>query len=156
MRSSTPQSLENLISDDSSLKAIQQRAIALMKIEQEVKKHLPEQLRAACRVANYRNYVLIIEVSSAGWLTRLRYEQEKLLSNLRQSLLPSISSISYVINPELQTVKHIMQNTQLEKERTLSPQSAAILEEIAKNSPARLQTQLLKLAKHAKKSDNKD
>ena len=52
---------------------------------------LPAPLQGKCRAANYRNAILIIEVTNASWMTRLRYEIPSLLSALRKEILPSLS-----------------------------------------------------------------
>ncbi len=106
MRDSYPQSLENILkelegSNKSTLQLIQQRATILLKLNRTVMALLPAPLQGKCRVANYRNAILIIEVTNASWMTRLRYEIPSLLSALRKEILPSLSSIDIKINPSL-------------------------------------------------------
>lgn len=161
MRKSAPQSLDYLFDETSSLRKVQQRALALAKLNQTVKSLLPTPLQSQCRIANYRHHRLIVEVSSASWLTRLRYEQQKLLSTLRTTVLPALSAIDFVINPTLNIDRYILhsgdpQNSSKHKaERQLSHTSAEMLLTLAENSPEKLKQTLLKLAQHANQSDKK-
>ncbi|MCO6523449.1 MAG: DUF721 domain-containing protein [Candidatus Schmidhempelia sp.] len=159
MRKSAPQSLDRLFDEKNSLHKVQQRAVALAKLNQALKSLLPTPLQAQCRAANYRQHRLIVEVSSASWLTRLRYEQEKLLSTLRKTILPALSSIEFVINPTLNTQRHILHSHHTEDtsnhriERQLSRASADMLLSLAENSPEKLKQTLLKLAQHANQTN---
>lgn len=106
MRDSHPQALfdvleESLAKTRSPLLTIQRNAIAINKLNKAVKALLPSELKPMCRVANYRNCILVIEVANASWMTRLNYEKLQLLSALRNSILPSLSSIDIRINPVL-------------------------------------------------------
>lgn len=106
MRESRPQLLDVLFDDaiaaeNGPLHNVQQRATALLKLNRAVKGLLPSQLQPWCRVANYRQSVLVLETANASWLMRLRYEQPALLSALRAQILPSLSSIDIRINPSL-------------------------------------------------------
>ncbi|MCK9780556.1 MULTISPECIES: DUF721 domain-containing protein [Enterobacterales] len=157
MRDSYPQSLEKIFielegSNKSTLQLIQQRATILLKLNRAVMALLPVPLRDKCRVANYRNAILIIEVANASWLTRLRYEIPSLLSALRQEILPSLSSIDIKINPSLgikQEKKSLissLKEQQPTKRRHLSLESAQSLKYLAEKSPKRLRERLERLA----------
>lgn len=154
MRNSTPQSLDILIDDIKNLNTIQNRSIALVKLNQAVHQLLPKQLQTVCRVANYRHNVLIIEVSSASWLTRVRYEQEKLLSTLRAEILPALASIQFSINPALHTNRHIAHSPKENFERKLSSETGDLLVGLAQQCPDSLKAKLIKLASHASKKHN--
>jgi len=102
MRDSRPQSIESffdMAQDQSVLQNVQQRAIALNKLNRAVQGIIPVQLHPWCRVANFRQGILVIETANASWLMRLRYEQSSLLSALRAQILPSLTSIDIRINP---------------------------------------------------------
>lgn len=154
MRNSTPQAINLLIDETKAFNSIQSRSLALVKLNQAVYKLLPMQLQSVCRVANYRHSVLIIEVSSASWLTRVRYEQEKLLSTLRAEILPGLASIQFSINPALHAKRYIAQNPVETFERTISQESGNLLEGLAQQCPDSLKAKLIKLASHAKKPRN--
>lgn len=104
MRDSRPQLLDVLFDDASAgskgpLHNVQQRAVALLKLNRAVKGLLPAPLHPWCRVANFRQGILVLETANASWMMRLRYEQPALLSALRAQILPSLSSIDIRINP---------------------------------------------------------
>lgn len=106
MRDSRPRSIDNLFSDATDtnrmfLARIQQRAIMLLKLNRAIRTLLPAPLRPWCRVANFRQGVIVLETANASWKMRLHYEQTQLLSTLRAQILPSLSSIDIRINPDL-------------------------------------------------------
>ncbi|MEQ4923368.1 DUF721 domain-containing protein [Proteus hauseri] len=157
MRDSYPQSLEKILnelegSNKSTLQLIQQRATILLKLNRAVIALLPTPLQDKCRVANYRNAILIIEVINASWLTRLRYETPALLSALRQEILPSLSSIDIKINPSFRAkeekrplISSIKEQNPKAK-RHLSLESAQSLMYLAEKSPKKLREKLERLA----------
>ncbi|OVZ95963.1 DUF721 domain-containing protein [Yersinia sp. 2105 StPb PI] len=168
MRESRPQLLDVLFDDaiaaeNGPLHNVQQRATALLKLNRAVKGLLPSQLQPWCRVANYRQSVLVLETASASWLMRLRYEQPALLSALRAQILPSLSSIDIRINPSLMAKGHnitqdIAKSTQNSEKspplRHLSLESAKELRGLASRSPEKLRTILERLAALAGESAN--
>lgn len=154
MRNSEPKPLFNLFKAPSLL-TIQERGKALSTLSRLLYGFLPLPLTEQCRVANYRQGILIIEVSSASWLTRLRYEQEKLRSLLRQNGLSGLSSIQFKINPELNRNKcELHCDDSAAYQRQITPQSAEMLLALADNCSPKLKSSLIKLAKHATKIDN--
>lgn len=156
MRDSRPQLLDALFDDDAaaekgSLHNIQQRAIALLKLNRAVKGLLPSQLHPWCRVANFRQGILVLETANASWLMRLRYEQSSLLSALRAQILPSLSSIDIRINPTLMAKGHhqMQDSVKISKNvplRYLSQESAEHLRRVAARSPEKLKRKLERLA----------
>lgn len=150
MRNSEPQSLENLF-NGGTLTNIQERSVVLSRLNHLVYCYLPLHLQHCCRVANYRQSILIIEVSSASWLTRLRYEQGKLLLALRQNGLSGLASIQYKINPVLNQQRYLIKNDDKTTKRTLTPYSASLLLALAENTTPKLKTCLIKLANHVLK-----
>ncbi|MDX7997922.1 DUF721 domain-containing protein [Xenorhabdus sp. Reich] len=164
MRDSRPQSLETLFEDaaivgKSPLQAIQQHAIALLKLNRAVLSLLPAQLHPWCRVANYRKQILVLEAGNASWMTRLRYEIPVLLSALRSEILPSLSSIDIRINPSLMVksdnnaqsfskslIKASDNDNQDLPKRQLTHESAKALMSLAERSPEKLKRKLEQLA----------
>ena len=105
MRDSRPQLLDVLFDDASAgskgtLQNVQQRAVALLKLNRAVKACCPLPCIPGA-VANFRQGILVLETANASWMMRLRYEQPALLSALRAQILPSLSSIDIRINPAL-------------------------------------------------------
>lgn len=163
MRDSQPVSLESLLEsgtkDNNTLKSIQQRAVVLLKLNRAVLALLPAMLKPHCRVANYRKQLLILEVSNAAQMTRLRYELPALRSALRREILPSLSAIDIKINPSLMKSsstglpggdKSSNSDTRgqktAERGRKLSVESASSLKALAQRSPEKLRKKLEKLA----------
>ena len=169
MRDSRPQLLDVLFDDAAAaekgpLHNVQQRAIALLKLNRAVRGLLPAQLHPWCRVANFRQGILVLETANASWLMRLRYEQPNLLSALRAQILPSLSSIDIRINPALMA-KGSAQLPNVEKThdgtspnaplRHLSQESADELRGLAARSPDNLRKALERLASLAGERANK-
>ncbi|RLM28126.1 hypothetical protein BIY29_00240 [Brenneria alni] len=169
MRDSRPQSLESLFDNASGagtgpLRDVQQRAIALLKLNRAVRGLLPAPLHPWCRVANYRQGLLVLETANANWLMRLRYEQPALLSALRAQILPSLASIDIRINPALAAKGHEMvknshintpDKADIKPLRQLSEQSAETLRSLADHSPEKLRKILERLASLAGESTSK-
>lgn len=168
MRDSRPQLLDVLFDDASAedkgpLHNVQQRAVALLKLNRAVKGVLPVQLHPWCRVANFRQGILVLETANASWLMRLRYEQPALLSALRAQILPSLSSIDIRINPALMAKgSSLVQDTAKNRGNTqpnvpmrhLSQESAEELRGLASRSPEKLRKVLERLASLAGESAN--
>ena len=153
MRDNEPKVLNSLLLQEALLSKIQERIVALNQLTKVIDELLPSSLNKQYRVANYRQGVLVLEVSSASWLTRLRYEQSKLLSGIRKQILPSLSSIQYKINPDICSQHSKMINDTSKSvtiTRALSFQSATYLSALAESAPDKLKKQLIKLANHAK------
>ncbi|CAI1025759.1 Zn-ribbon-containing, possibly RNA-binding protein and truncated derivatives [Serratia quinivorans] len=168
MRDSRPQLLDSLFDDANTedkgpLHNVQQRAVALLKLNRAVKGVLPVQLHPWCRVANFRQGILVLETANASWMMRLRYEQPALLSALRAQILPSLSSIDIRINPALmakgsnlvQNAAKTAGNTQEKVPmRHLSQESAEELRGLASRSPEKLRKILERLASLAGEGAN--
>ncbi len=163
MRDSRPQSIEiffDQAQQQSVLQQVQQRAIALNQLNRAVQGIIPAQLHPWCRVANFRQGILVIETANASWLMRLRYEQSSLLSALRSQILPSLTAIDIRINPSLaakgqkSVQESSTQPTTVEKPllRQLSADSAEILRGVAERSPKKLKETLERLAARAGES----
>ncbi|MGV3345376.1 DUF721 domain-containing protein [Enterobacteriaceae bacterium LUAb1] len=154
MRNSRPQSLEYLfdeIQDKSVLYQIQQRAIILFRLNRAVQGILPAALHPWVRVANYRQGILVLEIASASWMMRLRYEQSSLLSALRAQILPSLTAIDIRINPVLaaKNAPVLQKDTLQPGKRQLSINSAESLRDVAKRSPEKLRKTIERLASRA-------
>ncbi len=66
------------------LASLIQRAQNLVLLNNNLKKFLPAELVPHCKAVHYENGSLILSVSSAAFLTPLRYSQTALLQSLRQ------------------------------------------------------------------------
>lgn len=161
MRDSRPQLFDDFFEDTSMLRNVQQHAVALLKLNQAVTALLPRQLQSQCRVGNYRKGVLVIETTNANWLMALRYEKEKLLSTLRQDILPSLITINFKINPALSCkIEQEKMNTAVKQEpnpRKISEATAEHLSTLADKyaEGSSLGEKLKRLASLAGESANK-
>ncbi|VFP78754.1 Dna[CI] antecedent, DciA family protein [Candidatus Erwinia haradaeae] len=134
---------------------IQQRVIEINKLTISLQAVLPEHLKPWCRVANFRNGILVIEIANANILMSLRYEESNIFLRLREEVLPLLSAIKIRINPSIvssyhqRTMKH-SSYCDLEKQkiklRYLSKESANILRSVAQQSPDKLKKTLERLA----------
>lgn len=170
MRDSRPQSLDSLFDNATQhkmLENLQQRAIALIKINRTVQALLPSSIQPWCRVANFRQGLLVLEAASASWMMRLKYERPNLLSALRAEILPSLTSIDIRINPSLMTngekkvqeannfaKNDVLTRQTLPTKRVLSQKAAEQLKWLANRSPEKLKEKLKRLAKLAGESTN--
>lgn len=159
MRDSHPQALfdvleESITKTSNPLRTIQRNAMAINKLNQAVKALLPSEIKPMCRVANYRNSILVIEVANASWMTRLNYEKLNILSALRGSILPSLSSIDIRINPVIMRKKpensslnnQTSKFNQIPNKRKISTETATHLLRLAENSSKGLRERLERLA----------
>lgn len=97
---------------------------------------------------------MVIEVANASWMTRLNYEKSNLLSALRTTILPSLSSIDIRINPDLMRkpkqnsslTNRTVTSVQKTNERQISAQTAQALLKLAENSPKGLRERFERLA----------
>lgn len=106
-----------------------------------------------CRVANYRDSILIIEAASTTLATRLNYLKMDILSEFRKAGLVECSQVKIITNPEVQQrlgIREIGSNKNYAiSKKKMSKETAEQLNELAKNAPKGLQEKLLKLASHA-------
>ncbi|PSW04614.1 DUF721 domain-containing protein [Photobacterium lipolyticum] len=153
MRDHRPQTTASLL-DDSSLSNIQQRAIALSKLNDAVRQHL--NCAQHCRVSNYRQGILIIETSSAAWSMRLNYERNTLISQLRSNLLPKLVNIEIKVNPELAAVQKAKEDKMPDiVQKPISAVAAQHLLATAANAPEKVKAKLERLAKLAEKNSSR-
>lgn len=153
-----PKSLNVLLKESNLylkvLQTIQQRAQKLIKLNKTIISLIPIELKAWCRIANYRQHILILEVTNASRKARLSYELPTLLLTLRNTVLPSLSSIDIIINPSLSSKNSknclLIQKTTKKPQKQiiskLSKESAKAICNLAKRSPKKLKKKLEQLA----------
>lgn len=84
-----------------SLSGIFLKVEQLKQLQKQVGEYLPEELKAHCHVANFREGVLVLAVASSAWTTKLRYVLPELMSTLRQQAkLHQLISIDYYVEPD--------------------------------------------------------
>ncbi len=147
MRDHRPQSADSLLDSD-KLTNITQRAILLDQLGKKVKACLSTDLSNNIRVANYRQGVLIIEVSSSAWAQRLNFERFNLMSQLRSGDLPQLSTIDVKVNPELSKQPHRRKTSDVPdiQQEPISPVAAEYLKAVAAHAPDGIKARLERLA----------
>ena len=100
MRDHRPQPANDFF-NNTRFKDLQEKAIILSKLSHVLKEALPSGCEDHCRVANYRQGSLVIEVSGSVWATRINYERIAILSAFRRHGLPGLSNLEIKINPDL-------------------------------------------------------
>lgn len=161
-----PKPLNSLLTQFSDsnkpLQSLLNQGAALKELSNALKTVLPANLRPHVRAANYREGTLVLQISSAAWQMHLNYMREELISTLRQTVLPSLVSISFKINPDILTSN--VQSTELNEyklkkpiafklknPRKLSLQSSEALINLSHNVSPALAKALKNLAIHGMK-----
>ena len=104
MTAISDKSIANLLqkpSDQSVLAFIQKKIQELKQLNRLWQKEATDGLATHSCVANFRNNILVIEVNSASWATRLRFSLPELLARLsKHTYLQSLKTIEWYIEPE--------------------------------------------------------
>jgi len=137
-----PQPLEQLL-NDGQFRRLCRHSQVLRTLQRHFGACCDKHRLQQCRVANFRNGILVIEVGSAAWRQRLNLLRVTLLSELRQQL-PQLVTLEVVQNPAM--VNAAGSRTSTERKRKISPQAAAHLEALAATAPPGLQEKLRRLA----------
>lgn len=146
----TPDSLHQLMTAKSGkLAKIQQKAGQLQVINEFLTSELIPGSDEYCRVANLRQGILIIEVASGVWKTRLMQLSHSILEHMRQHVSPSLVSIELKVNPALFNEKPPEPKP---NPRKISNETAQHLTTLAQSAPPELAATLKRLASLAKRS----
>lgn len=70
------------------------------RLNQTFKEVMQPPLADHCRVAHWRENVLVLAVDSSQWANRLRFEKLNILTQLRQQGFHDISSIDVIVQPD--------------------------------------------------------
>lgn len=130
------------------LGAIKNKAAQLSHLNSLLHAQLETSLTQCCRVANFRENILIIEINSSAWATRLRYLIPELLQKLRREKeFHRLQEIKWYIRPAESEYKK-----KPTKSIKLSEGSSKLIAETAEHiSNPMLQTALKKLTSHITK-----
>jgi hypothetical protein len=82
MRKSHPKPLESL-RDEQDLRSLFRKAEAIGRLQMLLDMQLQPAARPHCKLAMYREGVLLLIVTDGHWATRLRYQQKRLLKALQ-------------------------------------------------------------------------
>jgi hypothetical protein len=134
--------LFDTIDQDSDLGRLKRRAMALIKLSQDISNYLPRSTRSITRVANFSNGDLILETGTNKAKLDIAMQSQELIEKIRQKHIPNIRKIIIQINLDL------IQRPITNDKRVLSAESAQLLECIAELSPPGLRLALTRLASH--------
>lgn len=84
---------------DGSLQELTERARMLGRLTAEVRRLAPE-IGRHCRVANLRAGMLVIQVDSPAWATRLRYQGPALVRQLQRRGHSEVQEVRIQVAPE--------------------------------------------------------
>ncbi|MEZ8142588.1 MULTISPECIES: DUF721 domain-containing protein [Enterovibrio] len=156
MRDHRPKAAQDLL-ENGLTGQVRQRAMVLSQLSQQVKALLPPASAEHCRVANYRDGILVLECGSSSWATRLNYDRHTLMSALRRGTLPSLMTIEIKVNPELARRERAeAEKVEKAKEwRTVSPAAAEYLKAIAQSAPDNVRKKLEAIAELAERNRHK-
>ena len=99
-----PENISSTLKTSFGLLQLNSKANELAKLDDELQKALPTQLKGKCRVANLhvQTSKLILATSSPIWKHQAKFMLETILANLKNtSLLSSIKSIEVITIPDL-------------------------------------------------------
>lgn len=142
-----PNLIDDITKSSGQLAKIQQKSEKLQEINQILTSELLPGSDEYCRVANLRQGILVIEVTSGVWSTRLTQLRSNLLSELRSSILPTLISIEIKVNPSL----FVQPEPLKANSRKISAQTAEHLAALAEHSPPELAQKLQRLAALARR-----
>lgn len=142
-----PNLIDDITKNSGQLAKIQQKAEQLQKINHLLTNELLPGSEEYCRVANLRQGILVIEVASGVWSTRLSQLRSNLLSEFRSKLFPTLISIEIKVNPSL----FIQPEPPKKNSRKISAQTAQHLQALAEQAPPALAQKLQRLAAKARR-----
>ncbi|QJQ96400.1 MULTISPECIES: DUF721 domain-containing protein [Halomonadaceae] len=141
------QPVTRLLSGNGELGGLMRMASLIDHAQQELRYHLPEEVRPHVFVGGYRQGKLTLITDRAVWLTWLRYEQPRLLTLLRR--LPEFEAVlGFTLK-----VRPIRPHKALPRQtRQLSPSAADEISLCADDTEnPRLKQALQRLAAHAQR-----
>lgn len=142
-----PDTLQDVLTAKSGkLAKIQQKAGQLQVINQFLTTQLIPGCEEYCRVANLRQGVLVIEVASGVWKTRLLQLSQSILSHMQEHISTSLHTVELIVNPQLFNEKP---EEPKPNPRKISTDTAQHLVALAEHAPPELAATLSRLAKLA-------
>lgn len=135
-----------LLREAKPLKALFGEARRLDRLQQLVESQLQPAAREYCRVASWREGILLLIVTDGHWATRLRYQQRRLQRQLQcMEAFSGLSRIQFKVQPP-ETPRH-----KPGPAPELSLRAADNIQETARGiSDPRLKAALERLASHAR------
>lgn len=115
-----------------TLPKLYRKAQILLRLQSYLTSHLGAPISDHCRVANWRDGCLIIQVDSAAWALHVRYTTPDLLEKLRKiPELRALRTIQHYVQPAM----NAHNTTPSESEIKLSQENARLLRDLANTIP---------------------
>jgi hypothetical protein len=138
-----------LLREDKPLRALFNEAQRIDQLQQLLASQLQPAAREHCHVASWREGRLLLIVTDGHWATRLRYQQTRLLRQLKAfEVFAGLQRIIFKVQPS------VGGSSAPVTEGRLSPAAAESLQATAETvSDPRLREALERLARHGKASE---
>ncbi|MEH6454419.1 MAG: DciA family protein [Psychromonas sp.] len=123
------------------------------KLDSLLQSHLKQYNIDGCRIGNFQNGSLLIEIPNATWMMRLQFMRTELISLLRQQA-PSLARINIKVNPKLAKKAVSQQKKSLKNIKRASKIPADVADSLlalADDSDPELKAALRSLASYTKK-----
>lgn len=142
--------LKTLFRNSSTLRQLMVHSQRLATLQTQLEQCLQEAARPHCKVGAFDEGCLILIITDGAWATRLRYQKNILIKQLRNfSTFMELQHIQFRIEPKTEP------QIKTRARPVLSADAAALLEATANNvEDSKLQAALRRLAKHAAQSDD--
>jgi hypothetical protein len=149
-QSSTKNAHQFLQANNQDLTTLLAKVKALAALEQHVMRYIDPAMHAYCQVANYNAGRLIMLAANGSIATQLRFQTHDLLQQFKQeAALRYIKEIHCIVRPFAAVVSLQQTNKQLRSMQPLSPETAAMLQNIAQSiEDDNLREVMEKIAKH--------
>lgn len=154
MRKHKPEPIKNYL-ENKKFNFLIAKSKEISQINQILNKILGEQVASNIRVANFKNGILCLEVSSGAYLHHIKIQRNNIISQLRTSGLSRLSSINTKINPHLylnsksiNKEKNQKRNQKQKQKSKISDATAKLLKETAASMPANIGEILNNIAKN--------
>ena len=125
----------------------------ISKLDSLLQSHLKQHNIKGCRIGNFQNGSLLIEIPTANWMMRLQFMRTELITLLRQQA-PALARITIKVNPNLAASPATTKKIPLKNIKRASKMPADIAESflaLADDSDPELKAALRSLAKYCKK-----
>nr|WP_086938442.1 DciA family protein [Thaumasiovibrio occultus] len=153
MRDHRPQGASHLL-ERGTLSEITERAKLLDQLGKKVKSCVSPSLGSHLRIANYRDGLLILEVSSPSWAQRVNFERFTIMEQLRRDMLPSLTTIEVKVNPAMASaVNNPRTEIPVLQQVPISSVAADYLDAVAEGAPDKIKARLKRLAAMGRKQD---
>jgi hypothetical protein len=92
--------VKDVLSQEAGLKNVFTKTQQMLKMKVQLANFLPLELQAECRLANYRDGILIMQANSSIWATRLRMLSPHLLRRLQSlDMFHDLQKIDIKVKP---------------------------------------------------------